>query len=188
MDGTVGASAIIPSHSSMDIVASPPIDVDPAPISVPIQMQASFWTSCGNCGMAFEYGTEYLHCLLRCPHCQKTFEAKERSLKSIIGSQTDRSVPHAPNVEVPAKSMEDIPCTQRSNVPKRIQHESGHGVSMRGDLLDTKNGFIMQARHKRQTEDLSEPFGTGYKVQSFLLILFPFSLYINVIYGSFILY
>ena len=167
----IGASAMVPaSPPCMDIIVhAPATDVDPAPTPVAVQMQTAFWTSCGECGLGLEYPMIYQHCVLRCPHCHKPFEAIEKSLKSIIG-QTDSSVPQAPNDELALKYMEALPCKKNSRrVPRKFQRESGHGVSMRRYLLGSS---IMQARHKtkRRRKDLCEPSSSHYEVQSFPLI------------------
>ncbi|PAN34746.1 hypothetical protein PAHAL_6G170700 [Panicum hallii] len=174
MDGPVGASAIVPAshHPCMDIIVhTPATDVDRAPTPVAVQMQSAFWTSCEECGLRLEYPMIYQHCLLRCPHCHKPFEAIEKSLKSIIG-QNDSSVPQAPNDEVAVKCVEALPCKKNSRrVPRKFQHESGHGVSIiRGDLL----GSIMQARHKTRRNDLNEPSSSHYKVSNYTSFAIPF--------------
>ncbi|KAG2583479.1 hypothetical protein PVAP13_6KG221806 [Panicum virgatum] len=162
------------SPPCMDIIVhAPATDVDPAPTPVAVQMQTAFWTSCGECGLGLEYPMIYQHCVLRCPHCHKPFEAIEKSLKSIIG-QTDSSVPQAPNDELALKYMEALPCKKNSRrVPRKFQRESGHGVSMRRYLLGSS---IMQARHKteRRRKDLCEPSSSHYEVSKYSSFAIPF--------------
>jgi hypothetical protein len=175
MDASLDASAKVHSSlPSMDVsVATPATNVDLAPI--PVALETTFWTWCTNCGLAFEYLMTYKDCLLRCPHCHQTFEAKEKSLDSIVG-QTCSSVPQAPNYNdvAAAKCVLGQPSTPNLNVSNNIcQHRGSYGVSMQSfPLISNENGSIMQPRQvKLQRKHLSETSGARYKVQSFL----PFS-------------